>query len=718
MQGLSSNRTRLKNFLQLFIIATGYFILARISLFLSYQHSNASPVWPPSGFAFAMILILGYRIVPGILVGALAANLVAFQFDHDSNFSTAVWVSLIIGIGNAGETVTGYYLLKKILPGIKYNDYFQKANHIFYFFMVTLIMSLVSSVVGTTAIVLGDFINSDQQYTAWLTWWLGDVSGILLATPFILIWIFFFRMQLKFSFTSIKAIETAALFVLVILVSGIIFNNWFFTPFMFQWAFWIIPVIVWAAVRFNQHITITALVLCSAIAIIGVLNGKGPYYYPQDRLPADLAVNQSLLVTQAFISIIVVTILILNASIIERKKAEAVLRDMRNQLEKRVDERTAELAERSNFIEAIFDSVVDLIVVVDKDYNYLSVNRKVEEIYKLNRKDIIGVNILKIFPKLGETEIYTNLQKAFAGEPVHELAYRSPVSNRWFENFYIPLKNNKQEIYGVLIIGHDNTAVMEASEKIRELAEEHIIYNKQLEQTNKELESFTFIASHDLQEPLRKIRTFLNFIAEREIPVISDTSKNYLNRTVNAAGQMQQLINDLLAYSRTTGTEEHFQKTDMNAVLQKVKTELKETIEEKKASIESTKLPELNVIPFQMEQLFTNMINNSLKFSTKDVPLHIIIRAEIADGVTTGHINLDPGKKYHHLIFADNGIGFDPKYNEKVFDLFQRLHSRQEYSGTGIGLAICKKIIENHKGFIDANGEPGKGTTFNIYLPQ
>ena len=119
-----------------------------------------------------------------------------------------------------------------------------------------------------------------------------------------------------------------------------------------------------------------------------------------------------------------------------------------------------------------------------------------------------------------------------------------------------------------------------------------------------------------------------------------------------------------------------------------------------------------------MEQLFTNLISNSLKFSTRDLSPHIIISAEIADGTTIGDANVEPGKKYHHLSFTDNGIGFDAKYNEKIFDLFQRLHSRLEYSGTGIGLAICKKIIDNHNGFITAHGEPGKGTRFNIYLPQ
>ncbi len=717
MPGILSIQKRWPHLLRILIVAISYFILARLSLFLSFQSSNATPIWPPSGFAFAMIILFGYRITPGILLGAFAANSVVFQIDHGADISTALWVSFIISIGNTAEAITGYYLLKKLIPGVKDNNYFNKVNHIFYFFPVAIVMSLVSSSIGTAAIYLGKFITAAQQSVAWLTWWLGDISGILLITPFILIWINFFRTQTRFTFNRTRVLETATLFLLVILTSEIVFNNWFISLFIFKWAFWIIPVVVWAATRFNQHETITAIVLCSAIAIWGTLNGHGPFSNAGDKLLSDLSLNQSLLITQGFISIIVITTLTLNASIIERKKTEEALRNMGNELEKRVNERTADLEERSRFIETLFDSVEDLMAVFDKQGNYLSVNRKVEEVYKMNRHDIIGKNILKLFPEVSETGMYNNMQKAFNGETIHDLAYRSPISQRWFENFYIPLRNNKQEIYAVLVIGHDSTAVMEASEKIKRMADELLHNNQQLEVTNKELESFTFVASHDLQEPLRKIRIFLNLISEKEMALLTESSKNYLDRTINTATQMQQFITDLLAYSRTNASKEHYQKTDLNLILEKVKTQLREVIEEKNARIDANNLPVLKVVPFQFEQLFTNMISNSLKFSKSDVPPHITIHAEITNGMIRNDNNGDAGKRYYNLSISDNGIGFESKYNEKIFDLFQRLHSRSDYGGTGIGLTICKRIVENHKGFITANGESGKGATFNIYLP-
>jgi len=159
MSGILSIQTRLPHLLRILIVAISYFILARLSLFLSFQHSNATPIWPPSGFAFAMILLFGYRITPGILLGAFAANSVVFQIDHGAGISTALWVSFIISIGNTAEAITGYYLLKKLMPGVKDNNYFSKVNHIFYFFPVAIIMSLVSSSIGTISIHFGKLIS-------------------------------------------------------------------------------------------------------------------------------------------------------------------------------------------------------------------------------------------------------------------------------------------------------------------------------------------------------------------------------------------------------------------------------------------------------------------------------------------------------------------------------------------------------------------------------
>jgi PAS domain S-box-containing protein len=269
----------------------------------------------------------------------------------------------------------------------------------------------------------------------------------------------------------------------------------------------------------------------------------------------------------------------------------------------------------------------------------------------------------------------------------------------------VNLDDKKQPI-SMAGTAQDVTEIKQAENEIRKITDELVRYNKELEQTNKALESFTFVASHDLQEPARKIRTFINLIAENEATNLSEKSKDYMNRTIRAATQMQQLIHDLLVYSRTTGSAEHFKKTDLNVVLGEVMNELKEMIEEKQATIEAAQLPELDVIPFQFHQFFMNMISNSLKFSGVESKPRIRIHADIVDQSSIDLVNADAHIRYHRVTISDNGIGFDAKYDEKIFDMFQRLHSKHKYTGTGIGLAICKKIIENHDGFITAHGEP------------
>ena len=180
---------------------------------------------------------------------------------------------------------------------------------------------------------------------------------------------------------------------------------------------------------------------------------------------------------------------------------------------------------------------------------------------------------------------------------------------------------------------------------------------------------------------------------------------------------MQTLIQDLLAYSRTNTAEKNFELCDLNDLLHEVLNhELKEKIEEKNAVVESSTLPTLSVIPFQFRQLMTNILSNSLKFSKPNIEPHIIIQHKRIKGDKIAGGN--PKKHYSHISVTDNGIGFEPEYNLKIFEVFQRLHGRSEYTGTGIGLAICKKIVENHAGIILAEGDPGSGAVFHIYLPE
>ncbi len=241
--------------------------------------------------------------------------------------------------------------------------------------------------------------------------------------------------------------------------------------------------------------------------------------------------------------------------------------------------------------------------------------------------------------------------------------------------------------------------------------------NRQLEKMNKELEEFTYVSSHDLQEQLRKIQTFSSIIFEKESGILSENGKRYFNRIQETAKRMQQLIQDLLAFSRLKVSESEFETVDLDTIITAVTADFKEIIQETKATIETGKLGMARVIPFQFRQLMLNLIGNALKFSKPGIPPKIIITSSIIKGEEVPAANLPEGKEYCHIIVSDQGIGFEPHFNDRIFKVFQRLHSQEAYAGTGIGLAIVKKIVENHNGIIKATGELNKGTTFDIYIP-
>jgi len=188
-------------------------------------------------------------------------------------------------------------------------------------------------------------------------------------------------------------------------------------------------------------------------------------------------------------------------------------------------------------------------------------------------------------------------------------------------------------------------------------------------------------------------------------------------RMQNAAHRMQTLINDLLAYSRTNVQERIFEKTNINTLVEEVKEDLKEELERINGVFENHVIGEAHIIPFQFRQLIYNLVSNSIRFSRPSTPLHIKITGKIGKGGTFNISKLSPEKNYYHISISDNGIGFEQHYVEKIFEVFQRLHGRNEYAGTGIGLAIVKKIVENHHGIITATGEQNKGAIFNIYIP-
>lgn len=237
--------------------------------------------------------------------------------------------------------------------------------------------------------------------------------------------------------------------------------------------------------------------------------------------------------------------------------------------------------------------------------------------------------------------------------------------------------------------------------------------NNQLRQTNQELEQFAYIASHDLQEPLRKMRTFAGMIKRTD-----DLSAKYLDKIEHSAARMSTLIQDVLHFSRLSDAGTGFQLTDMEHIWQQISADFELLIAEKEAILSHGPLPQLEVVPFQVNQLFANLISNALKFSKEGTTPRISLTAEKATPEELlAHFGRVVEKAYCVLTFSDNGIGFKQDHADKIFKIFQRLHSKDEYSGTGIGLAICKKIVHNHHGSILALSSPGNGAVFQVLLP-
>jgi light-regulated signal transduction histidine kinase (bacteriophytochrome) len=262
---------------------------------------------------------------------------------------------------------------------------------------------------------------------------------------------------------------------------------------------------------------------------------------------------------------------------------------------------------------------------------------------------------------------------------------------------------------------YDYKQMVLEKEKFQKILENKV---RELDRSNRELEEFAYIASHDLQEPLRKITSFSERLKEKLPSNLEPDVQLYLNRMLAATDNMRTLIDNLLEFSRTSRISEPFVKTDLNNIISEVKADLELKIEETSTSISSEVLPVIDAIPMQMKQLFTNLFTNAIKFKGEGSTPKIEIRcSELSDEEKDAN-HLRHNHRYYKIVVKDYGIGFDQEFAMKIFQIFQRLHGKAEYPGSGIGLAICKKIVENHSGRIFAESEPGKGAEFITILPE
>ncbi|WP_375446356.1 CHASE3 domain-containing protein [uncultured Fibrella sp.] len=298
---------------------------------------------------------------------------------------------------------------------------------------------------------------------------------------------------------------------------------------------------------------------------------------------------------------------------------------------------------------------------------------------------------------------------------------RRADAHRSFQNTLVLIFALSLLTFAVLLISYNllDRELRRRAENETQLRQyEHELQGKiqQLEVSNQELERFAFVASHDMQEPLRKIQTFGDLLNQNYPSQVDSNGRLYLNKMLTSADRMSKLIRDLLSFSRLKNEPDAFQRISLGDVLDRVLMDLEVPIKKNSATINVGVMPVLDAVPSQLEQLLCNLISNALKYTKSGVSPIITISAKRVYGAAYPGLHVD--QAYYELSITDNGIGFDEKYLDRIFDVFQRLHAKAEYEGTGIGLAICKRVVAYHQGYITARSREGLGTTFIIILPE
>ncbi|WP_346317603.1 PAS domain S-box protein [Chitinophaga sp. YIM B06452] len=402
------------------------------------------------------------------------------------------------------------------------------------------------------------------------------------------------------------------------------------------------------------------------------------------------------------------------------EKSEEDSRQRLASLEKSAEEQTEELLRRNMELKKseeryhkMIEEVEDYaILLMSREGLILNWNKGAEKIKGYREDEIIGKHFSIFYlPEDREQLLPWKLMAAAEtyGKAMQEgWRVRKNGTRFWGSIVITALHNDMGDIIGFSKVTRDLTEKKNAEDKIRKYAAE-------LEFQNRELEQFAYAAAHDMKEPLRKIRFYNNYIIENSAH-LPEKMQEFLQRSIGAAARMQQLIDDLLTYSKASSFSQDLTLVNLNDIVSTVLLAHHDSIERTGAVIECGQLPVIKAMPYQFNQLFENLISNSLKYYHPEREPRIRIAASLVPGSELKDIKEVEGT-YHKITVTDNGIGFDTSYSGKIFDLFQRLHDDPNYSGTGIGLAICKKIVQNHQGFIRASSLPHEGAEFAVYIP-
>ena len=371
-----------------------------------------------------------------------------------------------------------------------------------------------------------------------------------------------------------------------------------------------------------------------------------------------------------------------------------------------------------NLFELLNDSSIDRVMAIDEEWKVIAWNRTAAQITGIEKADIIGKHLLEVFPKLGEDpDMMDGIKFGFAGKKSFVPARAGAFNRQSYENHFIPLTDDNGHVKGVMNIMHDVAHREKAERKLQQLNDALEQQYRQLETASTEMATFTYITSNEIKEPLRLVYTAFELLVKSEGRALSNGGKANIRRIQGSLNRINLLLDDIWALSHINSFKQVRNPVDLNEVCKEVQHKLQRKISESDAIIETRELPVIPGYKEMLQTLFTNLIDNGLKFQAMGNQPRVNITSRIvpANQLPSGFQSEPPMVLVE---FNDNGIGFDPSHAGRIFIMFEKLNSKGKYHGSGMGLAIVKKIMDAHNGFVLATAEPDKGATVQCYFPS
>ncbi len=660
-------------------LAFVYYGMAVWGLKLAFHQTNSSPIWPPSGIAFTALLIFGYRLWPGVWLGAFLANITVFMANHFADFPTIFLTSFLIAIGNTLEAVLGVFLISSFVGSR--NPLF-KTRDIFQFVFVALTATLASATVGTIAVSSAKHFPWPIFQVVWYTWWLGDVLSILILTSFLLV---LYKTSLK-AWPLRRILEAAVLLIIFVGIDAVIFGTKFFSnEYHFPTIYLILPLMVWSTYRFSHWGTTVASMITLLFGLHGTTNGLGPFF------SSDL--NFSLLSLQVFIGILTVTGLVLAAALYERQQAEEARLHL------------AFIVENSD--EAIIGKSLEGIIT--------SWNKGARRLYGYAQQEIVGKSVDILVPAQKKEELAGILRQIKQGHKIEQLeTLRLNKDGRLIDVLLTvsPIRDAGGHLMGASAITHDITerklfeeVLKRDKESLKILVDER---SKELLNTQKELKKATRLAdigtlaatvAHELRNPLGVIQmAAYNIKRKRQNPA----EDKHLINIEKKVWEGNRIIDNLLSYSRIKTPL--YQKVPLFNVLDECVSSAQSRFQDHNVTVvkeyEREHIDTIEADPDQIKEIFINILNNAYQaFPHKIGTIEVIVRRDQKNQVS--------------IVFKDNGMGIDEEDLDKVFSPFFTRKSK----GTGLGLTICNELVDLHHGKIIVESRKQEGTSVNVILP-